>query len=74
MKTYAAIHVGSRWVASHVWGVMCECESSPARELLCVGCTPAGAETMARQLNELAAIDASGPVDRLDKGEKSDGA
>ena len=56
MKTYAAIHVGSRWVASHAWGVMCEGEGSPARDLLCVGCTKAEADAMAKQLNELAAV------------------
>ena len=55
MRSYAAIHVGSRWMATHTWGVMSEGEQAPARDLLCVGCTEAEADAMAKQLNEQAA-------------------
>ena len=52
MRSYAAIHVGSRWMATHAWGVMSEGEQPPARDLLCVGCTQSQAEALAKQLNE----------------------
>ena len=52
MKKYSPIHVGTRWVTEHTWGVMVEGVGRPGAELLCVGCTQAQAEGMAAKLNE----------------------
>jgi hypothetical protein len=51
MRRYAAIHVGTRWTATHPWGVMYESDSPRVRDLLCVGCSEQGAEEMAERLN-----------------------
>jgi hypothetical protein len=51
MKSFGAIHVGKRWLTEHTWGVMVLGEKNSA-DLLCVGCTEAGAKELAAQLNE----------------------
>jgi hypothetical protein len=50
MKTYAAIHVGTRWTTKHNWGVFAEDVGGHA-ELVCVGCTQAQADTLVTKLN-----------------------
>jgi uncharacterized membrane protein len=50
MKTYAAIHVGTRWTVKHHWGVFAEDVDGHA-ELVCVGCTQAQADTLVTKLN-----------------------
>ena len=50
MKTYAAIHVGTRWTPKHNWGVFTEDVGGHA-ELVCVGCTQAQADTLVTKLN-----------------------
>ncbi len=47
----AAVDVGERWGNSHTWGVIVKRPGAEHWTLLCVGCSQAAAEEVARRLS-----------------------